>query len=249
MNLLTILLTISCNKNCPYCVIEKWKKPLDYIFEEPPEHYKVLEGYGYPMPLKANSIENKYLLPWLKRHINPDEWYIELTGGEPGLYKEIDTLIPELNKMGYKGIIRTNGTLPIPKSDNFKLIAAWHDNFDNPPAFYDLLLVMNNNFHEWKKRIHYCKENGIPYASVELNVGQQYICNITIDNWAYINSVGQLTGCPKKPVDESKNIFNMSEPVLLENVKECPGNCINVSGFEEVYKKAGERGNLHKNTH
>ncbi len=55
------------------------------------------------------------ILKWMDKYLNPYEWFLEISGGEPGLYKGINELISTLNSMGYYGIIRTNGTLPIYK--------------------------------------------------------------------------------------------------------------------------------------
>ena len=111
----------------------------------------------------ANAITNEILLNWLDAHIDPNEWLLKITGGEPGLYPEIDTLIPALVQRGYRGLIETNGSLPIPKSEAFIRLAAWHIGKDFP-QFYDTVLIIQDNNDNWEQKIAYCKENNIPYV-------------------------------------------------------------------------------------
>lgn len=80
----------------------------------------------YPIDDERNRLNNEIIFRWMKKYTNPYEWFLEISGGEPGLYPKISELIQELCRMGYYGIIRTNGTLPIPKTETFIRLAGWH---------------------------------------------------------------------------------------------------------------------------
>ena len=89
-NLLTIYPIQSCNLKCPECPMKKWT---------------------YPVKDELNKLNNNILIPWVKKWTNPDDWMIEISGGEPGMYPEIEELVTELSDLGYHGLIKTNGTL------------------------------------------------------------------------------------------------------------------------------------------
>lgn len=223
MKLLKIQLMNSCDRNCYYCPAKKWMKPVGFAFTD--------RGY----PIYMDAITNEALLKWLKEYINPNEWILEFTGGEPSLYKEIDTLVPTLNKLGYKGIIRTHGGNPIPKSDNFRIVTAWHEFWgDKCPTYYDLILIIKNPNDDWRKKLDYCISSGIPYKTCEFDesyAGREMLhidtgkadkpCVIT--HISYISSMGQLAGCQRKELSEDKTIFNMSPPDIIStwNTKGC----------------------------
>jgi hypothetical protein len=109
-----------------------------------------------------NCITNEGLLAWLDEYIRPAQWFIKITGGEPGLYPEIDALIPALADRGYSGYIETNGSLPIPKHDNFPRLAAWHK--DRPmPEYYDAVYIIEDPEDDWEEKARHCEDNNIPY--------------------------------------------------------------------------------------
>jgi hypothetical protein len=132
--------------------MKKWVYPIDHILED-----------GAP----ANAITNDALLQWLDAYIDPNGWLLKITGGEPGLYPEIDTLIPALEQRGYKGIVETNGSLPIPQNESFPRLAAWHINRDMP-EYYDTILIIQDSNDNWEEKIKYCKEHEIPYVTTML---------------------------------------------------------------------------------
>jgi hypothetical protein len=142
MHLLTIYPIQSCNLSCEQCPSKPWLLPVDD---------------------ERNKLTNKMLFRWLDKFCPPHKWFIELRGGEPSLYPEINELVAGLNQRGYYGLIKTNGILPIPKSDNFRRIAAWHLGIDNPPKHYDSLLILSNPEDKWREKIQYCIDNNIPY--------------------------------------------------------------------------------------
>jgi len=218
MKLLTISLMMSCNRACYYCPVKRWLVPLT--------------GNS------VNTITNAALLKWLAKYIDPREWIIEITGGEPGLYPEIQTLIPELAARGYRGLVKTNGTLPIPKSEAFQLIAAWHEGEDFP-AYYDQVLIIENPADDWRRKVRYCKENGIPYQTVEFDRWFEKIKNdrshCAINKMLavqHINSGGHISLCPRKSLGKWRDIFNMSRPEPFELLSDCL-KCKNIADVEK----------------
>jgi len=219
VKLLTISLMMSCNRSCYYCPVKRWLVPLTGNM--------------------VNTITNATLLKWLTKYIDPREWIIEFTGGEPGLYPEIEALIPELAVRGYRGMIKTNGTLPIPKSGAFQLIAAWHEG-EEFPVYYDQVLIIENPADDWRWKVRYCKKNGIPCQTVEFDRWFEEIKNdrshCAINKMLavlHINSGGHLGRCSKKPMGKWQNVHNMSRPDPLNELPlECP-RCKNVADVEK----------------
>lgn len=207
MKLLTISVIMSCNRRCGYCPVRKWLRPASF---------------------GGNRITNRALLAWLDAYINPNEWIIEITGGEPGLYPEIGALVPELDKRGYRGLIKTNGSLPLPKSKGFQLIAAWHGAIEEPPELYDQIAIIKNPDGQWAEKEQYCAAGNIPYRLVEfeekgklLDAGLRPLNKITA--CLHVNSAGQITKCAGDPPDAERNIFDMAEPAARDAlVYECP---------------------------
>ncbi|MDR0456702.1 MAG: radical SAM protein, partial [Treponema sp.] len=148
MNILHISLMSSCNFDCYYCTVKKWLVPL--------------EG---AQAIGRNLLTNEALLKWFDAFIKPDKWYIELIGGEPGLYPEIGDLIPALTEKGYHGIVKTNGSLPIPESPNFIRAAAWYKDRDLP-QYFDQLVIIKNPDDTWRDKESYCKKKKIKYQLV-----------------------------------------------------------------------------------
>jgi len=176
-----------------------------------------------PYPFDGNNcINNEALLKWLDNYVNPDEYIIEITGGEPALYKEIDALIKALNNRGYYGVIKTNGTLPLSKSEKIQRIVSWHTWYKECPANYDQILIIKNPHDNWRAKIRYCKEHCIPYGTSAYDDYRQtgrsvnrllekttHFLNIT-----HINNQGQVVDCPKHLPDFHKSIFHGTPPTL-----------------------------------
>lgn len=217
MNVLTISLISSCNKSCYYCPIKKWLVPTDRK--------------------DINKLNNNALFAWIDKYINTDEWFIELTGGEPGLYLEINELINGLNARGYKGMIKTNGSLPIPKTTNFKILSAWHKEQDFP-LYYDEVIIIKNPNDNWQDKVKYCEKNKIKFYTTLFDKQfdgikpEQVLCsyNKTI-NTCHINSRGCITKCSRYSVIPENTIFNMVPPQLLNVVIKCP-KCKNLNDVE-----------------
>lgn len=115
---------------------------------------------------KDFRLTNGRLLPWLDKNISPEEWIVEFTGGEPALYDGIDELVTTLSGKGYRGLVKTNGLLPIVKSSGFKRVAAFHQ-LDNPPKHFDEILIVDKIQREEKEV--YCNEHGWSYKVIGYN--------------------------------------------------------------------------------
>lgn len=223
MKLLTISLTNSCNRRCYYCPVKRWLVPLEGAREK-----------------NINVITNAALLKWLDAYIPPDEWIIELTGGEPGLYPEIQTLIPALAARGYRGVIKTNGTLPIPKRENFQLITAWHEGVEQIPEYYDQIAIIKNPNDDWERKVRHCEEKGIPYQTVLFDrkfEGKQFdntVCSVNKTTATlHVNSSGKITGCSAKPPEKGHDIFNMWPPIPFSGLTAACPRCKNVNDVEK----------------
>ena len=235
MKLLSIYIMQSCNINCYYCPMQRWMYPLDH---------KVpygSEGDKNNLLLPINRITAKDLLTWTDKYCPPDEWIVQFTGGEPGLHKEIAYLILAYNKRGYYGVINTNGTLYIPKSENFTRVTCWHESVKEIPPYHDWILLIKNPNDTWKEKEKYCIENNIPYKIVPFdrsfegkksnNIGlpkKHYFTEMT-----RILSMGQIGECYKGQVVKGQDIFNMVPPVTKNMKRDCPccGNARAVYDF------------------
>ena len=220
MKLITIWLINKCNFNCYYCSARGGIEPMDF---------------NYPDESVVARNSNKLLLPWLEKYCPPHEWLLEFTGGEPGLYPEIDTLIPELEKRGYSGVIQTNGSLPIPKSSTFVRTAAWHG--DSRPQYYDsMIIIKTGNFME---KVKWCKANNVKFRLTSLNESFRQAQpapldtrNCKITHYAFINAYGQLANCYKGPFVADKCIRAMSPPPDFALAKSSCPKCGNVKAVE-----------------
>jgi organic radical activating enzyme len=221
MNILTISIINSCNKSCYYCPVKKWLVPINTDRKD------------------VNMIKNNILFAWIDRYLNADEWFIELTGGEPGLYPEIKKLINGLDTRGYRGLIKTNGSLPIPKTDNFKILSAWHKDHDFP-LYYDEIIIIKNPDDNWQDKVIYCEKNNIKYHTVkydkmgipgEVKIDSVYCFHNKTINTCHINSSGQITKCASDPVVLENTIFNMAMPQLKNVIIKCP-KCKNINDIE-----------------
>lgn len=226
MNLLTVYPIQSCNLNCYYCPMKKWT---------------------YPIDSPCNQLNNDILFKWIDKYLNPNEWLIEISGGEPGVYPEIGTLVEGLSERGYYGEIKTNGMLPIPKTDTFIRVAAWHEACDinHPPKYYDEMLIICNPNDCWKDKIAYCKKHNISYKDVpfrEFHIeeslrkrGAHMVPpkrNEYIDNWCVIYSGGRIVGCVREASSDEVSVLNMSPPSLHDVKDEGCICCSQIGGFE-----------------
>lgn len=170
MNLLQIALTTKCNYRCEYCPMSEWRN----------------KSPKFPLT-------NKELIPFIESYCPTDQWIIELTGGEPALYDEIESLCEWLSTHGYRVLIKTNGSLPISKRPNIRRCAAFH-RFTEPPKYFDVYLIIEGL--DSQRKIEYCRQNKIPYRTIGLNknpLPRQYH---NFSQIAFINAAGHQICCP-----------------------------------------------------
>ena len=228
MNILTISLMNSCNRDCYYCPVKKWLRPLNR--EQTDDDKK------NNRPL-VNQLNNRDLLKFIFKNIKPSGWVIELTGGEPGLYPEIDELLMELTKKKYQGMVKTNGSCEIKSTDNFPLVAAWHEG-EKIPANYDQILIIKNPADDWRAKTTYCEENGIPYHTVGFDRKFEGVkayaevfgkINRAI-RCAHVNSSGRVTECAAAPPDDAATIWEGKMPT--RNLQRTCLKCKNIHDVE-----------------
>jgi len=143
MNFLQISLTNKCNLSCWHCPIKDYRNTMP----------------KYP-------IKNSELIPWIEEYFCPNDWIIELTGGEPALYDGIEELCKWLSEHRYNVLIKTNGLLPINSYKNIKRVAAFHQ-LNNPPKYFDEMLIIDKIDREAKEE--YCKAHNIKYHVIGYN--------------------------------------------------------------------------------
>lgn len=134
---LQIALTTHCNFSCWHCPMAKYRNT------DP----------KYPL-------NNKELIPWIELFVRPSETLVELTGGEPALYKGIEELCEWLSDHKYNVLIKTNGMIEIPSYPGIKRIAAFHQ-LKNPPKYFDEILIVDKIDREEKEDI--CQANRWKY--------------------------------------------------------------------------------------
>lgn len=213
INLLTLNPISSCNLRCEHCPNKQWTYPIDD---------------------ERNRLTNSMILKWMDKYLNPYEWFLEISGGEPGLYKGINELISTLNSMGYYGIIRTNGTLPIYKCENFIRLAGWHKQttINNPPIYCDVMLITQNPDDCWREKAQYCHRNAIPYKCIPykrfgdptfVDKPNQYETKINtfFKHWTIVGSSGVQGYCYAHWGEDKDNIFNMSPPLMMSMGQSC----------------------------
>lgn len=132
--LLFISLTNKCNRNCSYCPIKEYVNNPEY-----PDNLPLKELYTFI--IKAN----------------PD--YIELTGGEPTLYKDYNILCDKLEELGITYLTKSNGDFP-----GRNQVSAWHTDF---PKYYNKILIIKHD--NWQEKINHCKEFNIPHGLIGYN--------------------------------------------------------------------------------
>jgi len=215
MNLLNISIIMSCSRLCDYCPVSEWLVPVDNQF------HNTLSVAPYPFD-GNNCINNEVLLEWLDKYVDPEDFIIEITGGEPALYKEINALIPALSDRGYYGMIKTNGDIPLPKSEKIQRIVSWHTWREKCPENYDRILIIRNPHDDWRVKVRHCKEHNIPYGT---SLFDDYrMTGVSVDrrlektthflNLIHINNQGQVIDCPKHEPDFHKSIFHDTPPAL-----------------------------------
>lgn len=171
LNFLQIALTNECNFSCWHCPMGKWRNS-----EQP----------KFPL-------NNGELVAFLSRYVNPKEWVVELTGGEPTMYEGFDELVKWLSENGYYTLVKTNGSNPVGKYKNVKACSAFH-RLNEPPKYYDEILIVDKIQREEKEA--YCKEHGIPYKVIGYNKENFDNASCGFKFIAFINPAGHNLSCP-----------------------------------------------------
>ncbi|MCL2174975.1 MAG: hypothetical protein FWB73_02910 [Treponema sp.] len=220
MKLLSLNVYQSCNYKCVDCPMAPWIYEKDAVDQD-----------GKPF----NSINNDILLVWIDKYLNPQEWLIEITGGEPGLYPEIEELMFALSERQYRGIVRTNGSLPLPRTSNIKRVTAWHKQMTEIPKQYDYIVILTNPEDDWERKRDFCIDNKIPHvvlpyqkyyytkhddepaAPVEKVLSPEQLITHMTTVW----SSGSMGGCFTKYIP-GKSLHNMDAPSVEPVCAICP---------------------------
>lgn len=181
MNFLQVSLTNRCNFSCPTCPMGKWRNSA---------------APRWPLC-------NAELIPFLEKYVTPDDWVVELTGGEPSLYPEIDELMLWLSSGNYRTLVKTNGSGNLLHLPRITICAAFHD-LKNPPKNYDQYLIIDKLQREAKEA--YCQERKIPYKVIGFNKENPDGATHGFKDCAFINPAGHQVGCcARRPIERVVN--------------------------------------------
>jgi molybdenum cofactor biosynthesis enzyme MoaA len=158
------------------------------------------------------------LIPWLNENIEPSDWIVELTGGEPALFKDIDRLCKWLSDNKYRTLVKTNGLLEIKSYPYVSRIAAFH-NLDNPPKFFDIILIIDKLDREAKEL--YCNEHNWPYKVIGFNKENPDGAHHGFDKIAFIDPHGHNVPCPSCPILWKSG----DDPYVIERKPLSKGHC------------------------
>lgn len=238
MKALSIWPINKCNLKCHYCTAKPGLQPLDF---------------EYPIDI-VQRVNNHDLFKWVDEYLDPKEWVIELTGGEPGLYPEIVPLVEGLTDRGYHGVIQTNGTLLIPKSKTFNRVATWHTSIDNPPRYYDWMIILYDSMSDVSEKVQWCRDQKIPFQIIPLYT-ENWNVDLTIDelynkggcmkfpsptvitHFCFMNAYGQIAPCWRSKFSQDLCIRRMTPPIILDLAKYCP-SCLTCKIIENALEKS-----------
>ena len=197
MDYIQISLTTQCNRHCEYCPITQYRN------------------------VKPNwPINNNELIPFLTRSmmeddINPLDTVVELTGGEPALYPDLDMLIGFLSTSGFHVLIKTNGDLPISQSDNVLRIAAFHE-LNTPPKYFDIVLIIEDT-PDFESKFIYCVDNKIPFEVIKKDTTIGIEDSHGFVRTSFINPAGHNTCCQHDKAVENLNIDKTRDYGRIDN--------------------------------
>lgn len=153
---ITVALWNYCQNACPYCVSgsnrPEWTAPEDFEIWKPEggEHLNDLQlqkrfGKWYFMdcPDKNrflsphNVLELPFLLYWLQRHT--PHAVVHLSGGEPLLRPDIESITGELVRAGFEVTIFTNGLLIPARAELLDMPIKWVVTHHDPQPLADFL--------------------------------------------------------------------------------------------------------------
>lgn len=172
MNFLQVSLTSKCNRRCERCPMKEW------LDTDHPQYH----------------LDNSVLIPFLEKNVDPADWLVELTGGEPALYEGIDELQQWLADCGYTVHIRTNGSIALRKyPPRQKIIAAFHD-YGHPPKVFDVLLIVDKLDSE--RKVKWCEINRIPYRLIGYGKENPDMATHGFDRISFIEPSCHSLECP-----------------------------------------------------
>lgn len=181
MNFLQISLTNRCNFSCWHCPMGKWRNS---------------DAPRWPL-------HNGILIPFIEKYVRPNEWVVELTGGEPSLYEGIEELMHWLSEHGYQTLVKTNGSGNLPHLPNVKIVAAFH-RLEQPPKNFDEVLIVDKI--QSSEKIAYCEEHGIPYKVIGYNKERFDGAQHGFEDCAFINPAGHQIGCcAQTPIEDVRS--------------------------------------------
>ena len=175
LNFLQIALTTNCNFACWHCPMKEYRNTGDSRY----------------------ALSNQRLLPWVYKYINPAQWIVELTGGEPALYEGLPELCSALSSRGYRALIKTNGSLYLPTYPNIRRIAAFHK-IDDPPKYFDEMLIIQGIDSDAK--MDYCHSHGIPFKVIGFNDDNPDGATHHFRLCAFMDPHGHPTACKARQV-------------------------------------------------
>ena len=85
-------------------------------------------------------LNNKELIEFFTRYLDPNVWIVELTGGEPSLYEGLNDLLKWLSVNNYYTLVKTNGSNSIKQFEKVKIVAAFHRLQEPPNVLMKYLL-------------------------------------------------------------------------------------------------------------
>jgi len=207
MMLLTIYTSDRCNLKCSYCLAARWNNKLEKF------------------------IPADLFLDYCEKYFPPKTTIIEHTGGgEPTTHPEFDYIISEQLKRGYKIILRTNGTNPVEKHKNLKIVSTWHKHESKyVPIESDYIIIPENYDDDVKVKKNYCAYKSIPYEVKQIKdyclpkcqnvVDSRPRCNPLFSEWQVIFPDGTLAQCNKG--ERTGHICNGSPPKPKQSCYTC----------------------------
>lgn len=178
MNYLQIALTSKCNMSCLCCPMANYRNT-----DDPTYH-----------------LNNDVLIPFISKHIDPGNWLIELTGGEPTLYNGYDELLDWLSEAGYIVHVRSNGVISTKARKGLTRIIAFHD-LSKPPKNYDVVLIVDKL--NSKQKISFCTDNNIPYRVIGFNKESFDDAKHEFNRIAFIDPSCHQVSCPSQNIEQN----------------------------------------------
>jgi len=227
MKILNACIWQECNYKCANCPMVKWLYPRDH---------------------ELNALRFDTLTKWLTKYINPKEWFIVLTGGEPSLFPEFDKLLNWLRERDYIGSILSNGN-KFNKITNFKVISAWHKDMPMPET-YDEIVVVRDPEDSWSAKVDELTIKDIKYRTKEFvkfgpDGGQssswkfedEDASKFIFDGVSSIYASGTGAGCWVESAKE-QIVLDMKPPIIYDefNNAACPC-CNNICQAELTVEK------------